>query len=202
MMKNKLIMLLCLMMAVSVTYGQKVVKVSGNLTPLKGEKVFNLVYSYDNLMVGSKKEASYIEEKVKKYNSDEPGKGDQWKEAWFNDREARFQPKFEELFNKYLEDGGMSAATNSPDAKYTIHIKTTMIDPGWNVGVSRRPAYLNVTIEIYETETPSNMTAKFKVTKIPGSDVMGYDFESGWRIAEAYAKLGKIFGKYMIKNLK
>lgn len=201
-MKRTILFFVTLLFACSSAFSQKVIKASGSLEALKGEKVFNLKYSYDNLIVGKKKEADYINEKVREYNSKEKGKGDGWKEAWYNDRVTRYHPKFEELFNKYISGNGMSASVDNDEAKYTIHIKTTWIEPGWNIGISRSSAYINVSIEIYETKKPDSLTARFSVNKIPGSDAMGYDFDSGLRISEAYAKLGKIFGKYLVKNLK
>ncbi len=201
-MKKIILILACLFFVFTSGFGQKVIKVTGSLDALKGEKVFNIKYSYDNLIIGKKKEADYINEKVREYNTKEKGKGEQWKEAWFNDRVTRYQPKFQELFNKYIADKGMSAAEGNDEAKYTIHIKTTWIEPGWNIGISRSSAFINVSIEIYETKKPDSQIARFSINKIPGSDAMGYDFDSGWRISEAYAKLGKIFGKYFVKNLK
>jgi hypothetical protein len=201
-MKTKTFLLVCLIAAVTAGYGQKIKQISGDLSQLKGQKTLNLQYSYDGLLVGDMNEVEYINQKVKKYNADEPGKGDKWKEAWVNDRKTRYQPKFEELFNKYLEEIGMVAKEGATDARYSIVIKTIMIEPGFNVGVVRRPASINVETDITETSNQGNSTSKISFTKVPGSDVMGFDFDSGWRIAEAYGKLGKAFAKYIVKNTK
>jgi len=183
-------------------YGQKIKQLSGSLPPLKGEKTLNLQYVYEGLHVGEMQEVDYIKKKVTEYNSKEAGKGDKWKENWFNDRKTRYQPKFEELFNKYLEEIGMVAKEGATDARYTVIIKTIMIEPGFNVGVMRRPARIEVEMIIIETNKPEAKIAEYSVVNIPGADVMGYDFDSGLRISEAYAKLGKEFAKYIIKNNK
>jgi len=77
-----------------------------------------------------------------------------------------------------------------------------MIEPGFNVGVVRRSASINVDIALVETGNPGNSLSEISITKVPGSDVMGFDFDSGWRISEAYAKLGKTLAKYIIKSTK
>jgi hypothetical protein len=201
-MKVKFIILFCLIALVSTGYGQKIKLESGSLSPLKGQKSVSIQYSYEGLLVGKMSESDYIKKKVTDYNADEPGRGDTWKEAWKNDRKTRFQPKFEELFNKYLEEVGMTAKESASDAIYTIVVKTTMIEPGWNVGVMRSPAFINVDIDVVETSNPSNVVSSVSVLKSPGADVMGYDFDCGVRISEAYAKLGKAFAKFIIKNAK
>jgi hypothetical protein len=183
-------------------YGQKIKQISGSLTPLKGEKQINIQYVYEGLIVGDLNETAYINKKVSEYNSKEPGKGDKWKENWFNDRKTRYQPKFEELFNKYLEEVGMSAKEGATDTRYTVIVKTKMIEPGFNVGVMRRSAKIDVEVAVIETNKPETKIADYSVDNIPGSDAMGFDFDSGLRISEAYAKLGKEFAKLILKSIK
>jgi hypothetical protein len=188
---------------VSLVFGaqaQKIKLVSGDLTFLKGEKSINLQYNYDNVKVGDMDESSYIKKKVTEYNAKEPGKGDKWLENWKNDRKTRYEPKFEELFNKYLEEVNTKAKEGDANAKYTFLIQTKLIEPGFNVGVMRRPAKIDVVVEISATGSPETKLAELTVYDVPGADVMGYDFDSGERISEAYAKLGKALAKYIIKN--
>lgn len=179
---------------------QKIKLVSGNLTFLKGEKSINLQYNYDNVMVGDMEEANYIKKKVTEYNVKEPGKGDKWLENWKNDRKTRYEPKFEELFNKHLEEVNTKAKEGDAGAKYTLLIKTKMIEPGFNVGVVRRSAKIDVVVEISAAGSPENKLAELTVYDVPGADAMGFDYDSGERISEAYAKLGKALAKYIIKN--
>lgn len=179
---------------------QKIKLVSGDLTFLKGEKSINLQYNYDDVMVGDMQEAAYIKKKVTDYNAKEAGKGDKWLENWKNDRKTRYEPKFEELFNKYLEEVNTKAKEGDASAKYTILIKTKMIEPGFNVGVVRKSAKIDVVVEISASGSPENKLAELTVYDVPGAAAMGYDFDSGERISEAYAKLGKALAKYIIKN--
>lgn len=182
-------------------FSQKIKLVSGNLSKLKDQKILNLEYEYNDLLVGKKKESVYIQETVVKYNDDEPGKGDTWKTAWVNNRETRYQPKFEELLNKHLTELGMEAKPNAEGATYTIVLKTIMIDPGFNIGVTRKPAIINVLISIVESNNKKNSVAEILMTKVPGQDAMGFDYDSGLRIAEAYAKCGKSLAKYIGKSI-
>jgi len=39
-----------------------------------------------------------------------------------------------------------------------------------------------------------------KVDNCPGMDAMGYDFDTGVRIQESYAKLGKALSAYILKQ--
>jgi hypothetical protein len=38
------------------------------------------------------------------------------------------------------------------------------------------------------------------LTQVPGQDAMGFDYDTGGRIAESYAKAGKEIGHYLLKN--
>lgn len=201
-MKIKLGLLLGLLICVSAGYSQKFKQVSGSLSPLKGQKTINLVYNYDGLKVGKMTEANYITKKTTDYNQDEPGKGDKWRENWIEDRSTRYQPKFEDLFNKNIASLKMEAEEGAVDAKYSLIITTTMIEPGFNVGVTRKPASINMLIELVETSNPDKILSKTTVLKVPGKDAFGMDYDSGVRISEAYAKLGKELGKYIAKNIK
>jgi hypothetical protein len=181
---------------------QKIKLVSGNLNFLKGQKVIKVEYDYEDMSVGKfDNEEDYIAKRVKEYNEAEPGTGDKWREAWFNDRADRFQPKFEELINKYLENSDVIVSSQSKDAKYTLILKTTLTEPGYNVGISRRPALINADVIFIETNNPDKELAKFEITKSPGSGAWGQDYDTGYRIQEAYAKCGKELGKYLSRKV-
>lgn len=46
-----------------------------------------------------KDEADFVNKKKSEYNKKENGRGDKWEKSWIADRELRYQPHFEELFN-------------------------------------------------------------------------------------------------------
>jgi hypothetical protein len=191
-------LLICLL-AVSVTgFAQKVKLVEGSLAALKGEKIIKTEFTYENMTVGKDglTEKDYIIRKKKDYDEKEPGRGDKWEKAWVADRKERFEPQFNELFEKFGE------VKTTGDSKYTLIFKTTRTEPGWNVGVMRASARIDAEAWIVETANPSNVIAKFTVINAPGRDAMGYDFDTGYRIQEAYAKSGKEIGQFLVKSLK
>lgn len=171
---------------------QKIKVLEGSIDAVKAESSINLEYTYDNMSVGKfDKEEDYIAKKKEDYNNKEAGKGDTWAKAWVDDRKNRFEPKFEELFTEY------SDKSNSKKAKYTLIFKTIFTEPGYNVGVMRKNAQINAIALIVETANPANVIAKISVDKALGRTFGGYDFDTGGRIAEAYADAGKALGKYL-----
>lgn len=180
------------------TYAQKIKLVEGDLSVLKGQSGIKTIFSYDDMSVGKfPKEADYIAKKKADYNAKEAGSGDKWEKAWVDDRKERFEPQFRELFSKY---GEMS--TVADDAPYTLIFKTTKTEPGWNIGVSRSPAYIDGEAWIVKSDSPDKAIAKIIITKSPGRDFAGFDYETGARLSEAYAKAGKELGAFIKKNAK
>ena len=178
---------------------ERVKMVLGDFIALKGQTTLNVEYVYDNLLVGDNPEKEYIKEKMAKYNKDEPGKGDKWLSSWKDDRTARYQPKFEEAMNKYLKKTGIKVGLDT-NAKYTLILKTSMIEPGYNAAIVSEPAYINVEVLFVGTNNKSVDLAKARITKAPGSNYWGFDFTSGKRVEEAYERCGMLVAKLMLKN--
>ena len=169
---------------------QRVKTTSGNEDILKTESAINIEFVYDNVSVGKyHNEQDYIKAKTEEYNIKEPGKGDSWARNWENDKESRFEPKFIELFQ--LNSGMTDVAT----AKYTLIFKTLSIEPGYNIGISRKNAEIDAEVWIVETANKTNKLATFTISNVPGGTAFGYDFDTGLRISEAFANAGKKLGK-------
>ena len=172
--------------------------VDGDLGFLKGQAKVKIQYDYSKMGVGKfDREEDYLDKKIKEYNDKEPGKGDSWAKAWRSDRTTRFQPKFEELFNKITNPVNVSADPGYDDAKYTMIIHTIYTEPGYNVYISRKNAHINVEISFIETKNPMKVLAKLRYDKVEGRSFGGYDFDTGTRLSESYAKLGKDLAKYL-----
>lgn len=183
-------------------FAQRIDLRSGDISVLSDQKVVNVQYDYSNFGVGKfETEKEYLDKKSAEYNAKEAGKGDEWKKHWVSDRKDKYEPKFEELFNKGLEDRGLKAVQNSPDAKYTLVVKTVFLEPGFNVGVMRKNAYVNYQIDVIESGGKSKV-AEFVMNNIPGGQFMGFDYDAGVRIAESYAKAGKTLAAFLDKKLK
>jgi len=183
-----------LMLVISSASAQKVKLKEGDLSILKGITKMNVRYDYSNMAVGKfTSEAEYIEKKKADYNSKEAGKGDRWEKSWKADRERRFQPQFEELFYKYskIELG------DYPSEKYTLVLKTTFTEPGFNIYVTRKNALINAEVWIEETARPGHALVRIAINKSPGRTFGGYDYDTGERIEEAYAAAGKALAKFL-----
>jgi hypothetical protein len=179
-------------------YAQKIKLVEGDPKVLKGQTSVNTEFTYDNMSVGKySNEKDYLDEKKKAYNDKEPGKGDSWVLKWEADRKERFEPKFRELFTKESDMGASDA-----NAKYTLIFKTTKTEPGFNVGIMKQPAFIDGELWIVETQNKDKVLAKLSIAKVPGSQFAGFDYETGARIQECYAKAGKEFGDYLAKQSK
>jgi hypothetical protein len=181
---------------------QKVRFKSGSLDCLKGQSSILVKYDYSNMAVGKfAKEEEYIAKKSSDYNAKEPGKGDKWKEAWVNDRAARFEPKFEELFNSYTTKVGLTGSQTATNAEYEMTVHTTFTEPGFNIGITRQPAFIDAEVTFVKI-ADNSVAAVVTFDNCPGRDVMGFDFDTAYRLEEAYAKLGKSVAGQILKVIK
>lgn len=182
-----------------VATAQDIKIIDGNLGALKNEPSVKVVLTYNNMIIGDDriKEQEYIDKKREELNKKEAGRGDEWEKSWKESREKRFQPKFIELFEKY------SKKKVSDDAKYTLSFNTSHTEVGWvGLGLVRRNAAIDGVLTIFETANPQNVIATVTVDKAPGYGGMGYDYDPGFRLQEAYAKIGKELGKLIAKGKK
>ena len=197
----KTVLAALIVLGVTNVQAQKIKVTKGELSFLNGQASVLLEFNYSEMAVGKfDNEEDYIAKKVSEYNAKEPGKGDSWKESWVNDREARFQPKFAELLNNYTAKANCNFDETNIDALYTMIIKTVFTEPGFNVGVMRKDAMINVKVIFVERSNPDNVLAEMTIDKVPGRTAMGYDYDTGLRISEAYAKCGKSLGAFLVKK--
>jgi hypothetical protein len=181
---------------------QKITITSGSVDFVKNQKVLQFVFTYENMRVGKMTEPEYIKKKVSDYNEKEAGRGERWQESWVRDREERFVPKFTELFDKYLEKYGIVAGGNAAEgAEYRIEVNTDFTEPGFNVGVVRRNAEIDLTCKVYNIATGEEV-AVIKVIKSSANSFIGADFDTGYRIQECYAKAGRELAQFFIKKAK
>jgi hypothetical protein len=180
---------------------QKIKILSGSMDKIKSIKEFSLEFDYSDMGVGSfDKEEDYIAKKVAEYNANDPGRGDRWAQSWVSDRKNRFEPKFQELLNKYASPKGYKFHLGDSPVKAKLLVHTTWTEPGFNVYVTRRPAMINVIFTFYDEG--GNELLKIESLKNPGTSFGGADYDTGTRIQEAYAKCGKELGIFLAKNTK
>lgn len=186
----------------STSFAQSIKVIEGSLTPLKGSGTLNVEYDWSEIRVGKfATEKEYVAKKVAEYNEKEAGRGDKWAEAWKGDKVGRFQPEFEKLFNKYSSKINLNLG-NEVAGKYKAIVKTTFIEPGFNIYVTKKPASIDMVIEIVETDNPSKVIAKIVIKGSIGRTYGFSDFDTGIRISEAYALAGKKLAAFMSKQLK
>jgi hypothetical protein len=179
---------------------QKMVQEKGDVKMLVGETKLLVSYDFDELDMGKEgSESDYLKKKQDALNAKEPGKGDKFVEGWKKNQKERYEPKFEELFNKAIK-GKMSLSESNKDAKYKLIVKTLTLYPGYNIGISKMPAYVSFAFIIVETANPDKELSKIVVKNVVGSQMMGYDFDAGSRLQESYAKAGKMLAGYFLKK--
>ena len=176
---------------------QKIKVISGDLSSLKGIEKVNAKYDYNNVSIGKfKLEKDYVDKRRDEINKDEAGEGDKWADDWYKEQQTRYPKKFEELFNNYSETIKIDSASSSD---VLMIVKTTFIEPGFNVGVARKPSLVDMTVSFNKGET---VLCSITITGSPGNGAMGYDFDAGFRIGESYAKAGKELGQLLSKKVK
>ncbi|MBS1588476.1 MAG: hypothetical protein JST52_02570 [Bacteroidetes bacterium] len=196
----KIALALAALLASSSAMAQRIKMKEGNLDMLKGVKKMNIKYDYSNMTCTTKDipEAEFIANKKEEYNKKETGKGDHWAEGWVADRENRYAPKFREMFEKQSD----ITLDPSGNEKYTLIFHTTHTETGYNIGISRRNAYIDAEALVVESANPDKVLARITMDDIPGSSFGGYDFDTGARLSESYEKAGKSLGKYISKQAR
>lgn len=216
----KLFASMAFMAATTVAFAQKTKITKGSFSELKGEKEVNVVFDYSQAEVAGgapfaswkpQPEADWLQKIVDKKNEKEAGTGDDWKKRWEaakpNNFESSFETKTAEMWEGTLVKRGLD------NAKYTLRVKVTYMDPGYSIGVSAADAWLSAIIEVVETGT-DNVSSSLTMEKIKGASaaksipgmavvaaIEGATFEK--RLGESFEKMGKsLYAKVLKKAFK
>jgi len=192
---KKIILLIAVSISIITAASAQKIKVeSGDLSFLKDVAEISVVFDYpEDMKFGKMTLEEYVDEKVKEREAKEEGSGEIWKSKFYADRD-RYNERFIETLTKYSKS--LSAAENNADSKYTMIVKTTFTEPGFQLGFHSKGAVVDFEINFIETNAPDNILATIKMSKASG--VAHPD--SGERVAAAYANGGAVFGKYLKKN--
>lgn len=181
---------------------QKAKVTKGDWENLKGISEYNVVFDYSDLSIPKyDSEEEFLKDKMAKRDEKEPGTGKKFKKSWYSDREEFYEPRFIETFNDKSKKEGKKVGKDI-GAEYTMKIHTTMIYPGYNVGIVRHNSKLELTLSVFKADSPDDVVFSVDYTKIEGQGNGGYDFNSGQRIADAYIIFGRAFAKHLKKNTK
>lgn len=181
----KLCTLFALLICTAVFAQEKVVE--GSFKSLTGITSYNVVFDYKDIKVYFfETEEDFLKDKMAKREGD---KAEDFRNKWFNDREALYEPKFIAYFNERMK--GKVTVGKNPSAPYTILVKTTWLYPGYNVGIGREEAKISAVVTVYETANQANVLLKVEYDKSIGIEPTEKSLDPGYRIAGAYEKLAK-----------
>jgi hypothetical protein len=180
------------------TFAQKRELVYGSLNGMKAQKSYAITFTYDSMFVGMQiPEEVYLETKRKAWDDKEPGKGADFITQWYNGRQKLYEPAFIKSFEKFS-----LLKLNDKDAKYTMILKTSYVEAGWNIGVVDHAGEIGGELWIVESADTSKIVAIITLFECLGTDSYGGDFEMPRRIQSAYASAGKWLGEFIRRKAK
>ncbi len=182
-------------------FAQKIAVKSGKLDFLKSESTIDVEFTYEKTKVGKFAEPDYKKKKISEMNAKVPNSGETWSAAWETDKSERYQPNFIELFNKIMSEKGKVTLTEGTGTKYKMVVNADMIEPGWNVGVSRRNSSVNLTATFIEVST-GKPVAVVTIINSSANDFFGTDFDVAYRVQESFGKAGRELAIFLIKKVK
>ena len=191
------LLLACLLFASITGFAQEVDLTKGDLSVLKGETSINVEMTYEKMAVGDfNKEAEYIKKRIEEENKKDPPNGDNWAAEWEAQKKNFFGDKFILGLTKQYE------VKIDKSAKYTLIFNTKALEPGYQVGVSKRNAGVDGTITLIETGKPEKKLAVLYVERKAETMWRGAAFDAKSRIGDAYFVDGVAVGKFLKKNIK
>ncbi|MGI9650348.1 hypothetical protein [Chryseobacterium sp. RLHN22] len=196
----KKIFLLLFVTVTTMSFGQNLTIISGNLGFLKGQTEVNVERNYGSplFQADNFSETEYLERRHKETVAK---KGEAAWKTWIDTWEQHVETIWTEKFVEGLNKSKKIKFAQNIEAKYTLIIRPTWMYAGWS-GFVTQPGKLSAEITIVETANPSNVLVTMKGDKIEGvGSKVDYGMEYG-RLSAAYEKTGKEVGKEIKKALK
>lgn len=165
---------------------------SGDISTLDNVKSINIIYDYSDLGVGAfRKEEDYLKKRSDEMEAKEKGSSEKFRKGWIEARSKRYEPKFEEMFKKIgVKEINMDGTNYATSNDYTLVVHTVFIEPGTNIGVYKKPAYID--LECTFKDKTGAALCVFYIKNAVGSQVMGFDYAVEARVIESYAKAAKM----------
>ncbi len=175
---------------------------SGDISSISNVKKVNIIYDYSEVGVGAfRNEEDYINKKYEEYAKKDKEKAEKFKSGWYSARKDKFEPLFETMFNKTAEKKiSMTGENYSTKNDYTLLIKTTFVEPGMNIGIMKKPAYIDVEC-IFKDKEGKELCA-FYIKNAIGQQAAGFDYDVSSRLRESYAKSAKMLVGIIKKERK
>ena len=193
---KKIILLIAVSLSIlSVTNAQKIKVTSGDMSFMKDLAELSIVFEFpEDMKYGKMTLAEYIEKEKAKREAKKEGDGDIWEEKFIGDQE-RFKSQFIYAMEKYA--GDLYVVEDDPDYKYTMIVKTTFMEPGFNFGIRSKNSAIDLELNFVETEKMEDIIATISVKKAPGAAHP----DKRERVADAYFTAAQSLGKYFKKKL-
>lgn len=134
-----------------------------------GAGELNIRYDYSNVMVGAETEKEFLNKKVQELNEKVEGKGNNYLEEWFTARKEKYEPKFEEILNRWGPRVGVAGTNYTTSAPVTILVKTLNVEPGFNAVVAKK--YCFITVQIIFLDANDKEMFVYKVQDVQGGDI-------------------------------
>jgi hypothetical protein len=194
----KVLLLILIIISPATILAQKMKLISGSMDGFKHEKIYNIKFKYDSMLVGADiPEKVYLKAKRKQWEIKEEGQGSEFVRLWFEDRKTLYQPAFIKNFEKYAK-----VKLADENAKYTLIVKTKHTEGGWSAGILNCPAILDGEMWIVDSTNSDNVLAKISFANFNGSKFYGGDFDMMDRIQSAYVLAGKGLGDFLKRKSK
>jgi hypothetical protein len=191
-------LLLILVIASTTAIAQKRKLIGGSLNGLKGQKSYDIQFTYDNMLVGDgMPENQYLAQKSRDWEVKEPGKGPAFVAQWFDSRQVRYEPTFIKSFEGYSR-----IKLKDKNAKYTLVLKTKRTEGGWDFGIATHSGEIAGEMWIVESADQSNVIAKIGFSDLIGNVAFGGDFDMPRRIQSAYGFAGKALGDFLKRKAR
>jgi len=163
--------------------------ISGQLDSLKGAKVVNIEFRYNNSRVGEMSELDYINKKVTEQNTQRAGKGDEWLVDW-NERKIISETKMINSLNKYIKKADLTFQKDNKSAKYTLIANTDSMEPGWDIFMTGTPSTVNFNLVFMETQNNKEFAA-----------MSCWGIGKGGVLPSAFEFAGRFLGDIIYKNM-
>lgn len=175
---------------------------SGDITVLADQPTVLISFVYEGMDVAGLTEEYYLKQKRGEFRK--AADADKFVTKWKSDFKDKFEPKFIEQFNLGMRKLKLKAVKEG-DSKYTMIVTTTKIEPGFyaSSGGINRDTYVNLTVEIVESENPENILATIKSEKVVGKSENSVEMkDQQTRIALAYGESASKIAKLIVKLCK
>ncbi len=172
----------------------KTFKQTGGWTEkLKDAGKVNIIYDYNNMGVCEyTSEKSYLEHKQERYGAKKYAKFlKEWKEI----RKLSAEPKFKELFNKYIMEIGIMGFNDTISADATLKVEILYIDVEHHSVANAPPPYIKMVCTFF---SKGNLLARYEFNAI------GYEHikNIGESLTECFGRAGKMLANGIVKKMR